>query len=383
GARGRPRGQRETLRAAVGDVRRALAAVCLPYLVVMAVVAAIQTAGTPTLLGHLIWYLALATATCVLLTRADRRISGRVAVPLLAVAVAGAVSCLLVIPPEAVRDYRSWPIGAVTPLLTLLVIVRPVRQTVFALVCEEAGIAVLTALDPPADESVVSTVAMALPAMLAPATGVVMGLVIRRTLVTLGGAVLDAHRHRMVVVATESAARARAQQHRRRLREIDAQIVPFLHTIAAGDAGDDRPGPAAVRARADRLAQSIRDELHLPGVLDGPLRDLVGRAREAGCEVTIHAQADDDTTPPDTPARTALLRTVLTAALTDQDTPDELVLGVQDGPEGPALSLVTMPGDPRRSAALRAALEGTPHTLEDSADLTWAEAVLPGAGQRR
>lgn len=376
-ALGRARGQRETLRAAAGDVRHALAAVCLPYLVVMAVVAVIQTVGTPALLGHLVWYLALAAATCVLLARADRRITGRVAVPLLAVAVAGAVSCLLVIPPEAVRDYRSWPIGAVTPLLALLVIVRPVRQTVLALACEEVGIVVLIALNPPADESVVSTVAMALPTMFAPATGVVMGLVIRRTLVTLGEAVLNAHRHRMIVVATESAVRARAQQHRRRLREIDAQIVPFLHTIATGDGADDRPDPAAVRARADRLAQSIRDELHLPGVLDGPLRDLVGRAREAGCEVTIHAQADDGAAPPDTPARTALLRKVLTAALTDQTTPGELVLGVQDGPRGRTLSLVTMPGDPRRGAALHAALEGTPHTLEDSADLTWAEAALP------
>ncbi|MFJ3161281.1 ATP-binding protein [Streptomyces kanasensis] len=369
----RPRGQQETLRAAVGDVRGGLAAVCLPHLGVMAVVAVVQTAGTPALLGHLVWYLALAGATCLLLLRADRRISGRVAVPLLVVAVAGAVSCLRVIPPEAVTDYRSWPIGAVSPLLTLLVIVRPVRQTLLALACEEAGVAVLIAMDPPVAGSAAGSVVMALPAMLAPATGVVMGLVIRRTLVTLGGAVLDAHRHRMVVVATESAARARAEQHRRRLREIDTQIVPFLRAVAA----DDGPGPTAVRARADRLAQSLRDELHLPGVLDGPLRDLVGRAREAGCEVTIHARADDDTAPAETPARTALLRAVLTAALADLSTPDELVLGVQDGPAGPTLSVVTMPGDPRRAAALGAVLAGEPHTLEDSAELTWAEVVLP------
>lgn len=376
GAPGRPRGQRETLRAAVGDVRGALAAVCLPYLVVMAVVAVIQTVGTPALLGHLVWYLVLAGATCVVLTRAHRRIRARVAVPLLVVAVTGAVSCLLVIPPQAVTDYRSWPIGAVTPLLTLLVIVRPVRQTVLALVCEEVGIAVLTAMDPPGAGSAASTVAMTFPALLAPATGVVMGMVIRRTLVTLGGAVLDAHEHRMVVIATESAARARAEQHHRRLREIDTQIVPFLHAIAA-DRGDDGPGPVVVRARANRLAQSIRDELHLPGVLDGPLRDLVGRTREAGCEVTIHAQADDAAPPADSPARTALLRAVLTAALTDQEAPDELTFGVQDGPVGPTLSLVTIPGDSHRAAALRTALMGTPHTLEDSADLTWAEAALP------
>ncbi|WP_369687782.1 sensor histidine kinase [Streptomyces somaliensis] len=374
GARARPRGQREVLRAAVGDVRGPLAAVCLPYLLVMAVVAVFQTAGTPALSGHLLWYLALAAATCVLIRRADRRIDGRVALPLLAVAVVGAVGCLPVLPAEAVADYRSWPIGAVTPLLTLLVIVRPVHQTVLALVCEEVGIVVLTALDPPGAGSAASTVVMVLPAMLSPATGVVMGLIIRRTLVTLGGAVLDVHRHRTAVVAAESAARAGAEQHRRRLREIDAQIVPFLRSVASGDA----PDPAAVRARADRLARSVRDELHLPGVLDGPLRDLVGRAREAGCEVTIHAHAGDGAPPVGTPARAALLRAVLTAALSDRGSLEELVLGVRNGPEGPAVSLVAMPGDTRRAAALRTALEGTPHTLEDSADLTWAEAALPG-----
>ncbi|URM92434.1 hypothetical protein LUW75_23530 [Streptomyces sp. MRC013] len=373
GMTARPRRQQEVLRAAVGDVRGPLAAVCLPYLVVMAAVAVFQTVGTPVLSGHLLWYLALATATCVLIRRADRRIGGRVALPLLAVAVVGAVSCLPVLPAEAVADYRSWPIGAVTPLLTLLVIVRPVRQTVLALACEEVGILVLTAVDPPGSGSTASAVVMVLPAMLSPATGVVMGLVIRRTLVALGGAVLDAHHHRTAVVAAESAARAGAEQHRRRLREIDAQIVPFLRAVAAGDA----PDPAAVRTRADRLARSVRDELHLPGVLDGPLRDLVGRAREAGCEVTVHARAGDGAPPVDTPARAALLRAVLTAALADRGSLEELVLGVQDGPEGPAVSLVAMPGDPRRAAALRAALEGTPHTLEDSADLTWAEAVLP------
>ncbi|WP_369686761.1 sensor histidine kinase [Streptomyces somaliensis] len=349
GARARPRGQREVLRAAVGDVRGPLAAVCLPYLLVMAVVAVFQTAGTPALSGHLLWYLALAAATCVLIRRADRRIDGRVALPLLAVAVVGAVGCLPVLPAEAVADYRSWPIGAVTPLLTLLVIVRPVHQTVLALVCEEVGIVVLTALDPPGAGSAASTVVMVLPAMLSPATGVVMGLIIRRTLVTLGGAVLDVHRHRTAVVAAESAARAGAEQHRRRLREIDAQIVPFLRSVASGDA----PDPAAVRARADRLARSVRDELHLPGVLDGPLRDLVGRAREAGCEVTIHAHAGDGAPPVGTPARAALLRAVLTAALSDRGSLEELVLGVRNGPEGRPSAWSrcrATPAAPRRSA---------------------------------
>ena len=74
--------------------------------------------------------------------------------------------------------------------------------------------------------------------------------------------------------------------------------------------------------------------------------------------MTIHAQADDAAPPADSPARTALLRAVLTAALTDQEAPDELTFGVQDGPEGPTLSLVTIPGDSHRAAALRTASDG-------------------------
>ncbi|WP_189892466.1 sensor histidine kinase [Streptomyces xantholiticus] len=363
------RGRLETLRAAVGDVRAPLAAVCLPYLAVMVVVAVVRTVHMPQMVAHLVWYAALTAATCILLGRAHRRISAKVAAVLLVVATAGAVSSLLVIPPEGITDYRSWPIGAVTPLLTLLVVVRPLRQTALALACEEAGIVILVAADPPAAATPTGAVAMALPAMLAPAMGVVMGLVIRRTLVTLGGAVLDAHRHRMVVVATESAARARAVQHRRRLAEIDEQVLPFLRSVATGETHD----PGALRGRADRLAQSIRDELHLPGVFDRPLRELVGGARESGCVVTVHAHADLDVPPVDAAARTALVRSVLSAALRGQETPAEMVLSIQDGARQPGLSLVVMPGDTRRADALRAALEPGTYTLEDTADLTWAE----------
>jgi hypothetical protein len=66
-------------------------------------------------------------------------------------------------------------------------------------------------------------------------------------------------------------------------------------------------------------------------VLDRPLRELVSGARESGCVVTVHAHADLDAPPVDAAARTALLRSVLTAALRGQETPAELVLSIQDG----------------------------------------------------
>ncbi|MGW7356145.1 hypothetical protein ACWGI0_05555 [Streptomyces sp. NPDC054802] len=108
-------------------------------------------------------------------------------------------------------------------------------------------------------------------------------------------------------------------------------------------------------------------------MLDRPLRELVSGARESGCVVTVHAHADLDAPPVDAAARTALLRSVLTAALRGQETPAELVLSIQDGARRPGLSLVVMPGDTLRADALRAALEPGTYTMEDTADLTWAE----------
>ncbi|MGW6854890.1 ATP-binding protein [Streptomyces xanthophaeus] len=371
----RPRGRAETIRAAIGDVRRPLSAVCLPFLAVMGWVAAVHAPRTPGMVWYLPWYGVLAAATGLMLARADRGIGRRAALGWSAFAVGGSVSSLLVIPAEGVADYTSWPIGAITPLLTLLVTVRPRWEVVLALACEEAGILVLVAARPPEGGSALHAVVAALPALVAPVMGVVMGGVIGRTVNRLGGAVLDAEATRTAVVAAESAARARRAQHGRQLAELDELVLPFLRVLASGTAGD----ADEVRGRASRLGQSLRDELHLSGVLDRPLRALIDGARRAGCRVDIHAYAEEeDRADSGGGVRPDLVHAMLTAALRNRRAPADLVLSIQYGALRSGVSLLASPGDPGRAAALRELLAGERAEVEDSADLTLAEVDLPG-----
>ncbi|MGW6941905.1 ATP-binding protein [Streptomyces xanthophaeus] len=371
----RPRSRAETIRAAIGDVRRPLSAVCLPFLAVMGWVAAVHAPRTPGMVWYLPWYGVLAAATGLMLARADRGIGRRAALGWSAFAVGGSVSSLLVIPAEGVADYTSWPIGAITPLLTLLVTVRPRWEVVLALACEEAGILVLVAARQPEGGSALHAVVAALPALVAPVMGVVMGGVIGRTVNRLGGAVLDAEATRTAVVAAESAARARRAQHGRQLSELDELVLPFLRVLASGTAGD----ADEVRGRASRLGQSLRDELHLSGVLDRPLRALIDGARRAGCRVDIHAYAEEeDRADSGGGVRPDLVHSMLTAALRDRRAPADLVLSIQYGALRSGVSLLASPGDPGRAAALRELLAGERAEVEDSADLTLAEVDLPG-----
>lgn len=356
----------ERMQAAVGDVRRPLAAVCLPFLVIMGVIAAVHTVRTPGA-GHLLlWYALLSVLTVALLLRAGRGIPRPVAGVACVFAVAGALGSFHVLPLAGLADYTSWPVGAVTPLLTLLVIVRPAWEALTALAAEQIGLVVLVVVGPPVAPTAGATAALVLPALFAPALGVITGLAIGRTVARLGGATARAEAARVASLAAEAARQAREDLHRMRLADLGEEIVPFLAATGSGRYEPDDPG---VRDRARLLAGAVRDEIHLPGVLDRAARDLLSRARGADCAVIIQSDSDDPHPP-------ALLRLLLTTALSHGPTPSELYLTVNAEPGGVRASLVLLPGHERRARALREAVAGagTAAVVRDSPTSTWVEA---------
>ncbi|MDT0568746.1 ATP-binding protein [Streptomyces sp. DSM 3412] len=356
------------MRAAVGDVRRPLAAVCLPFLTVMGVIAAIHTSRSPGTGPLLVWYALLAALTVALLLRADSGIPGPVAGAACAFAVAGALGSFLVLPLSALKDFDSWPIGAVTPLLTLLVIVRPAWEALTALALEQAGIVVLVVTGPPIAPTSGATAAIVLPALFAPALGVIAGLAIGRTVAHLGGVTARAEAARSAALATEAARRAREELHRGRLAHLGEEILPFLAEVGSGRCAPDDPG---VRDRARLLAGAVRDEIQLPGVLGRTVRELLAAARRADCAVVIQSDSDDLHPP-------AFLRLLLTTALTCGPTPREVFLTVNATTGAVRASLVVLPGDERRARALSDALTGagagTHAEVTNSATSTWVEA---------
>ena len=92
-----------------------------------------------------------------------------------------------------------------------------------------------------------------------------------------------------------------------------------------------------------------------------------------GCVVTIQSDVDHPP-PPD------LLRCLLTCALGTGPAPSDLILSVEPRPSALLVSLVTLPGDPARAAALREALTGTSAVVEDGTESTWVEVSTHAAG---
>ncbi|MFE4639330.1 sensor histidine kinase, partial [Streptomyces sp. NPDC056773] len=356
----------ERMNAAIGDVRRPLAAVCLPFLLVMGGIAVIHTRHVPGGLWLLGWYAALAVITVALLLRARSGIGPVAARAACAFAVAGALGSFLVLPLAGLADYTSWPIGAVTPLLTLLVIVRPAREALTAMAVEQAGVVLLVLGGPPIAPTLGGTLAMALPALSAPALGVFMGMAIGRTVARLGAVTQRAHADRAAALAGAAVRDAREALHRRRLADLGEEILPFLDDTATGRRSPQDP---EVRDTARLLGYAVRDEIHIPGVLDRPARDLLSAARTAGCVVTIQSDADDPHPP-------ALLRLLLTTALGTGPTPQELVLSVAASADTVDAALVVLPGDRRRAGALREAVAGLSATVEDAEESTWVEARI-------
>ncbi|MER5728297.1 ATP-binding protein [Streptomyces sp. NPDC002138] len=352
------------MNAAIGDVRRPLAAVCLPFLLVMGVIAVIHTRHVPGALWLTAWYAALAVITVALLLRARSGIGPAAALAACAFAVAGALGSFLVLPLAALADYTSWPIGAVTPLLTLLVIVRPAREAVAAMALEQAGLALLVLTGPPIAPTFGGTLALTLPALSAPALGVFMGMAIGRTVARLGAVTTRANAESAAALAGEAVRDAREALHRGRLADLGEEILPFLDATATGRRS---PRDPEVRDTARLLGYAVRDEIHIPGVLDRPARDLLSAARTAGCVVTIQSDADDPHPP-------ALLRLLLTTALGTGPTPRELVLSVTAAADTVDAALVVLPGDGRRASALREAVAGLSAVVEDAPESTWVEA---------
>jgi histidine kinase/DNA gyrase B/HSP90-like ATPase len=355
----------ERIALAVGDVRRPLVAVCVPYLVGTGLVAVAHVDDAPSADWLLAGYVLMSVATLVLLRRADRPVRGWAVAVVAACSLGGVITSLRLVPPESIDDYGSWPIGALTPLLVVMITIRPVWETVFALAVEE--VAVVIALGQ--GELVARSVTDVLPALSAPTFGVAMGYVVTRTLARLGAVVLDANAVRAAIVEGEAAREARAALHRQRMGEIGAEILPFLRRIAAGR---ELTGVVDPRGHARLLEAMARDELHVPGVLDAATREQLWRARASGCTVTI--QSDTDAVEPP-----MAVRVLLTEVLAGGAQPSSVTLSLHPGRDEVEVSLVAEPGDTERAARLRRSLSPIRTLVEDAPDATWARALVPTA----
>ncbi|MCL2849140.1 MAG: hypothetical protein FWE61_03715 [Micrococcales bacterium] len=165
----------------------------------------------------------------------------------------------------------------------------------------------------------------------------------------------------------------RRQVHTRHQARLDEIVVPFLRRLAQADAPLDH----ATRTAAALAEQCVRDEMHLPGVLDAPTREAVRAARADGSRVRV--QCDDAAHLPEQVA--SQVNAIMTATLSVRPAPREVTVSLYTDPattnQGTTVAVVALPGSPERREALRAACGGHLRALTDDDDATWAEVHIP------
>ncbi|HEX5402614.1 MAG TPA: ATP-binding protein [Pseudonocardiaceae bacterium] len=349
------------LELAVEDVRRPLTAVCVPYLVGTAMIAAAQVgrAGHATLL--VAWYAVVCGCVGLLLWRARHGLGRRGSAAWVAVVLTLVWSGLLLMPPDGLAGYASWPVGAVGPLLAVLAVLRPPWEALLACVLEMASIEVLVSF------SVLNAAPLPqlLPALFAPMFGTLMGTVVATTMLHYGRLVAYARNERLAVETAQAHRAARAVEHRARVAEIGRELEPFLDAVARGDLD---PASLPARVRAAELDQVARDELHLPGVLDPGTRATLATARAHGCAVAFHIDSDTVDIPR---VAVSALRAVLTG-----NPPDEVTLSVFPRPDDLLVSIVAVPGDEDRCRRLVAELRHLSPSIDATEDATCVSVVL-------
>lgn len=353
-------GRIRLLRMAVGDVRPALAAVCVPYLAGTASVIVVRVAAGACKAILVGWFTILVAFTMALLWRAGRENARGTTVAagmaLFALGVAG-----LVLMPAGgfAGGLDSWPVGAVGPALVVLAVTGPPWEAGGVCLGEIVFFAGFAWMRSPGPVPLAPLV----PVVLAPLFGTAMGTVMAMTVRRYGRIVLSAQAQQFAVLEIKARRDGVAALRRERADELARDMAPFLQDILT-ESIDPRAEP--VRARAAELEQMARDELHLPGVLDTRTRALLRVARQRGSLIRFHIDSDTMAVPHVVPD---LLRAALA-----ESAPRQLTVSSYPQDGRMLVSLVVIPGNPGLAARL-SGIRAAPLAVESDDEATFVEFV--------
>lgn len=257
-------------------------AIAWPQGAVWAYLAARYSLRCPDPVPLLLLAAALAVLTALVARRLERRAptTGWLAGTALAL-VAAEVVGLVLLPPGAMLDYRSWSVGSVAVPVMILCVFLPLWLGVLVALPHLLVVLAVASADPSLTLGrfpVGSSNAAASTAVL----GMAVGLLLRRT-------TKQARADQDRLEAAESALLAREARSTIASLHLDhtlREVVPWLERVARGEVpvGDD-----ATRSRARTLALEVRDDLYAPGLLRPAARDAVSGARGRGARIEIGA----------------------------------------------------------------------------------------------
>ncbi|MBU4215133.1 MAG: hypothetical protein KJ792_10795 [Actinobacteria bacterium] len=350
-----------------GPLSRRLAMAPLPVTVAAGALALSHVGDGGTSPAALGWFAVLSGLTVLVALRAGQPMSRWWDAVALVVAGAGALATTAGLRGAQWGTDQVWPLIAIGPLLLIVGLGGGVVPAVATLAGVHLGVWGI-GLHAGAEPQVLAMVLLL--SSLVVLVGFRMQTVVQRLAAVVDRA--EAASDAQLVRAWQRSA-ARQVRGRRRAR-LQVLVLPFLRGLADGSLSSR---DASVRDEAALLEQAVRDELHLPEVLDDRARAAVRRARSAGCRVRV--QSDGALDPP-----YDSICAVVVAAL-DEPAPRELTVSVYAQTPPATLAVVAVPGDRARAARLEAVAGAALRVVDDQPEGTWVEVRLDdrvSAGRR-
>ena len=272
------RARRETVLAIGGDVR-VLEVLAFPLLAGHLYLGVRNSWGDQTVVGQLSLGLFVAVTVVIVLGVVQRRGLRAWEVALLGLATGATMFAgLWLAEPAAVETHDSWILGCASTILALVAFLVPLRW-VFV-VAAPSWLLVALWFWQSTEAEVLSAGGAVAAIVVPPLVGFVLGHLMRQASHEIRS------QAQLLAEVTASVQRHRNQLDgvRDPMRLVRDRVVPWFRDVAEGRLS---PGDAETRRQAAQLAQEVRDELHLPGVLDPALRHRLRTARSAGVAVVL------------------------------------------------------------------------------------------------
>ena len=274
----------------VGDFRGAAVIAVAPYCVLHLLMVGLELRDEPQMWPIMIWLAGLLAMCIYLLMGLQPELSNRISIVFYAYAAAGGLAAIPLMPDNAVSGFHSWPIGSIGVFFAVMVAIRPLPEVVIMFTAERLLMFIACAvfgshLLPPETGPL-----MFLPAILSAFPGIIAGIVLRLMVGRLSGQLLDLQEELLQQTLTTLARDEEVQLRSRRVASVLNNIGKHLRVWS--NPGYDFTEKDAELARICNLA--VRDELHIPLVLDRETGLVIWNTRLRGCQVVFQSTGNVD-----------------------------------------------------------------------------------------
>ena len=227
--------------------------------------------------------------TLLAISRVNRGIPAWLSFACAVTTLAGPLAFGALVPTASINNFAAWPLGGLSGMAVALYFGRPRSwESVVTLLGLQMFVWVPAYLGYWDGVDGLSGALSATPAALSTIGPFVIGVAFAREISRLRKVASNAAEEAEIVAQFTARSIARESAFAERLGHVRDEVVPLLTMVASAKLSEPRWQEAS--ARFEQLA---RDELHVPGVLNGKAREALYIARAHGCAVSFHVPDAD------------------------------------------------------------------------------------------